>query len=149
MGGASGGDLNHTVLAALDTRGDGEGERRYKGGSEKRENSSRAQRGCGLACGFNQLHKECEKYQEFGSGVGTPWCSVSLSLWSMLMSLERDTGRAPPSFASCFLHGGAEDTDPLFNVLGYRRKFVELLGDWILSCGLKDKLVVLGREWER
>lgn len=80
--GGSGGDLNHIVLAALDTRGDEAGERRYKGESEKRENSSRAQRGCGLACGFNQLHKECEKYQEFGSGVGTPWYSVSLSLWS-------------------------------------------------------------------
>lgn len=43
----------------------------------------------------------------------------------------------------------AEDTNPLCNVLGYKRKFVGLLGDWILSCGLKDKLADLGREWER
>lgn len=68
-----------TFLVALDTHGDGEGERHIKK-SEKRENSSRAQRGCGLACGFNQLHKECEKYEEFGGGVGTPWCPVSLTL---------------------------------------------------------------------
>lgn len=42
-------------------------------------------------------------------------------------------------FASCIL-------DQLFNVLGYKRKFIELLEDWILSRGLKHKLVDLGRE---
>lgn len=49
---------------------DGEGERHRKERSEKRETSSRAQRGCGLDCGLNQFHKECEKYEEVGSVRG-------------------------------------------------------------------------------
>lgn len=43
-----------TFLASLNPHGDGDGERHIKK-SEKGEKSSRAQRGCGLACGFNQL----------------------------------------------------------------------------------------------
>lgn len=39
--------------------------------SGKRENSSRAQRGCGLDCGLNQLHKGCEKYKDLSNVVGT------------------------------------------------------------------------------
>lgn len=54
-----------------------------EGRSEKRENSSRAQRGCGLGCGLNQLHEECEKYEQLGSIVATPWCSSSLASWSI------------------------------------------------------------------
>lgn len=54
-----------------------------EGRSEKRENSSRAQRGCGLGCGLNQLHEDYEKYEELGSVVATPWWSSSLISWSI------------------------------------------------------------------
>ena len=112
-GGATVGNLprRSTFLASLDPHGDGDGERHIKK-SQKGEKSSRAQRGCGLACGFNQLVTQGVSTRSFGDGVGTPWRSVSLTLWSTLRSLERDTARTPS------LRG--KGTDQLLMVLGYK-----------------------------
>lgn len=89
------------LLAASDTQWDGEGKWHIKERNERRENS-RVQRGCGLDRGLNQLHEEWETYKGFGSVVGTPWCSATLALRSMLHSLKRDTGHVP--LVLCQLH---------------------------------------------
>lgn len=92
--------MKATFWAVLDTLGWGR-EWHIKEWTGKRENSSRASRGCGFDCGLN--HKEREKYEDFGSVVGTAWCSVTLTLWRLLMGLKRDRDMSLLYFSSCIL----------------------------------------------